>query len=287
MRTRQEIKKQITDAFISNSIIKSIYNLINNKTFEEQFSLVSLENILFDIISYAIFVHEQIVEKNAENSRPQNLPNFIATVLNFHDGLDLVFKNGQFQYDLTNVLDATARKIIARCAVLESNDEEIVVKIAVENNGNLEPATQPQADRILAYLKKMKVPGIPVRLINQSADLLKIDLTVYVNPLIIDTVTGKLLNTSENIFPAKKAGLDYLASLTKFELNGIFVKQHYGIALEQSEGIELVEINSCKWKYAAFPFQEIDKWIVAESGYFKLTEANLTINYLPYDLVNS
>ena len=157
IRTRKEIKKQITDSFISNSTIKSKYGLVDGMTFEEQFSLVSLENIMFDIFSFVIRIHEQIVSKNAENSRPQNLPNFIATVLNFHDGLDLVFKNGQFQYDLTNVLDASARKIIARCAVLESNDEEIVVKIAVENNGNLEPATQPQADRILAYLKKMKV----------------------------------------------------------------------------------------------------------------------------------
>ena len=250
-------------------------------------SKVSIWRLWVWIFTYIIWNSEKIVTENAKNSRPQNLPNFIATVLNYHDGLDLVWKNGSFQYDLTNVINPETRKIIARCAVLESNDEELVVKIAVDSGGNLQPATPVQETRILAYLKQLKVPGVPVRLINQNADLLKLNLTCYVNTLIIDTATGALLNTTTPTYPVKEAINKYLSDLSKYELNGIVVEQHLRETIAEAEGMKLIEINQLQWKYAGFPFQDIDKWKVSEAGYFKINPADLIINYLPYGLVNA
>lgn len=45
-RTRIDIKNQITTSFISNEVIKAAYGLTDGQTFEQQFSLVSFENIL-------------------------------------------------------------------------------------------------------------------------------------------------------------------------------------------------------------------------------------------------
>jgi len=288
-RTIQQIQQDIITAKAAAADLSALEVLTTQEqiiTSADSSSKVAIWRLWVYIFAFVLWIHEQIVEANAKNSRPQNLPNFIATVLNYYDGLDLVWKDGSFQYDLTNVADAGSRQIIARTAVLESNDEEIVVKVATLNGGDLQPLTSDQANRLLVYLKKMKVPGIPIRLVNQTADLLRINITVYVNTLIIDTISGNLLNTTDVVNPVQDAINNYLASLSQYELNGIFVNQHFLDTILKATGVELVEANELKWKYAAYPFQDIDKWKVSEAGYFKINDADLIINYLPYGLVN-
>lgn len=277
--TRQDIKKVMTDKFISNPIIIALYGLTVGRTFEEEFSKVSLENILFDIFSFGLFVHQQIVESNAQNSRPQNLPNFRNSILDFHDGLDLVWKDGAFSYNLTGVEDAEERKIIKRCAVLESNDGELVVKISGADG----PVTEDQKNRIIAYIRQIKVPGVSIRLVNQIADTLRTEITAYVDADIIDLSNGKLLSVAGDIYPVKDAVQSYLS---KLEFNGAFVKNYFINELQGAKGIPLVEINSLEWKYAAFPFIDAGAFRIAEAGHFEISEANLTINYLPYAVVN-
>ena len=46
-RSVQEIKKQMTDAFMADELIREKYQLQEGDTFDARFSLVSLENILF------------------------------------------------------------------------------------------------------------------------------------------------------------------------------------------------------------------------------------------------
>jgi hypothetical protein len=230
------------------------------------------------IFAFVIWLHEKIVEANANNSHSQNQPNLKNSILNYHDGLDLVWKDGRFQYDLTTVLDAEARKIIARCAVLE-NDEGLVFKIATDNAGVLEPVTPEQLTRVSAYIKKIKGPGIPFVVINQNADLIRVTLTVYVNPLVIDITTGQLLSSTSEVFPIEDAIDQYLANL---EFNGAFVKDFFRTTLKDAEGIELVVIENIESKFASFPFIVMGEWKVPDAGYFKINEENLTINYLPY-----
>lgn len=279
-RSSTEIKAAITAHFISRPEIIAMYELVPGQTFEQQFSVASIESIMFDTISEEMAVHEQIVETNANNSRSQNQENLKQTMLDYHDGLDLVRKNGSWEYDLTGVIDAEERKIIDRVAVLE-NDEGLVIKIATDNGGVLEPVTPDQKARIEAYVKKIKVPGIPFLLVNQAADLIKVNLTAYVNPLIIDLPTGKLLSSTTDVYPIKEAIDLYLANL---EFDGAFVKNFFLTTLMKASGIKLVEINSIQSKFAAFPFIDMEQWKVPDAGYFKILEENLTINYLPYAL---
>lgn len=281
-RSTAEIKLDITATYIANDTIIAMYGLVPGQTFEQQFSVVSIENIIFSILAFVISFHEKIVESNANNSRPQNQPNLKQTMLNYRDGLDLVWINGGWQYDLTEVSDAEERKIIDRCAVLE-NDEGLVFKIATNNAGILEPVTPVQKSRIEAYIKKIKMPGIPFSLVNQTADLIKVNLTVYVNPLIVDLTTGKLLSSTEDVEPIKDAIELYLANL---EFDGAFVKDFFRTTLKEAEGIELVVINQIQSKFAAFPFIDIGEWKIPDSGYFKILAENLTINYVPYALAN-
>ncbi len=283
-RSFKDIKLEITSQFVSDVAIIDQYELVPGQTFEEQFSVVSLENIIFSIIAFALFFHESIVSKNAANSRPQNLPNFIESILDFRDGLDLKWKDGQFQYDYAGVSDAADRKIIARCAVLESVDGELVIKVARMVAGALEPLTPEQLVRLDFYIKQKKVPGVQIRLINEAADLIKTRLNVYVDPLMIDLDNGRQLNTTEVIYPVKDAINDYLG---KLEFNGAFVTNFFTRAIEDKEGINLVEVELMQWSFDAIPFEDFTRSKIAESGYFKINNVDLELNYLPYVLVNN
>jgi hypothetical protein len=280
-RDRKTIKKELTDAFISDPTIIALYGLVSGQTFEEQFSLVSVENVWFDNISLAIYEHEQIVATNALNSRPHNLSWYLEKCKNFHDGLELVWLDGQFQYDLTSVLDAEERKIIDRVAVLESSDGELVVKVATDNAGNIEPLSAPQLLRFTNYLRLIKDAGNRIRIINQEADKLKLTLDVYVDVSIIDLATGQLLNTDEVVYPVEEAINNYLSNL---EFNGAFVKEFLKNEIQKASGVKLPLIQSLEWQYATFPFITIAEWKVPEAGYFKIEPTDLTINYLPYVL---
>jgi hypothetical protein len=283
-RTKAQIREAIKISFVTNPDLIALYGLVPGQTFDEQFSTASVEMIWLEQYVDMIYNHEQIVAANAANSRPQNLPNFIATIYNFHDGLPLVWLNGSFQYDLSEVANPEDLKIVDRCAVLESEDGELVVKVATETDGDLEPLTNEQAERLLFYLNQMKVPGVRIRLINEQADLLKATLNVYVDPLQIDLITGQALNTADVQFPVEDAISDYL---TKLEFNGAFVTNFFTRAIEDKPGINLVQIETIQHKFGGFEFTVFDTFKVPQSGYFKIEDADLTINYLPYVLVNN
>src|SRR5690625_6826519 len=60
MRTRAEIKREIVDAFMANEEMQQRYGFDPNQSFESQFSLVSYENVLFEIIAFSHYILEQI-----------------------------------------------------------------------------------------------------------------------------------------------------------------------------------------------------------------------------------
>lgn len=281
-RDRKAIKKEMTDAFISDPNVIAKYGLVEGLTFEEQFSLVSIENNWFDNISFAIYNHEQIVSQNAQNSRPHTIRWYKEQAEAFLDGLPLVWLDGQFQYDLSTVTDADVRQIIDRCAILESNDGELVIKVATDNAGVIEPLTGPQLLRFQAYMQLIKDAGNSLVFVNQSADKLKITLTVQVDVSIIDLANGRLLSTTDVVYPVKDAIASYLDNL---EFNGAFVKTFFIDSIQKAVGVINPVIDVLQWKYAGFDFVDFNQRKVPEAGYFKIDDVDLTINYVGNDLV--
>lgn len=274
-----EIQQQILEAKAQATSLSALEVLttqeqtLNDAT---STSKVAIWRLWVWIIAFAIWLHEQIVSKNAANSRPQNLPNYRTMVLSYIDGVPLIHDGSAFVFDTTGVTDVDDRKIIKRCAVLENN-RGIVVKIATEVGGVLQPVSNEQATRIITYLNQQTQPGVPVRLINQPADDLKLNLTVYVDPLVIDLATGKQLNVSGDVYPVKDAIQNYLKNL---EFNGGFVKNYFNNTIEDAPGVKLATIISLEWKYASLPFSDLGIYKIPNAGHFKIDDSNLTINYL-------
>lgn len=287
MSRLNEIQQEILNAKATSAELNALEVLTTQEqtiTGANSTSKVAIWRLWVYVIAFCIWVHEQIVTKNAENSRPHTIKWYRDQCMNFLDGLALTWINGQFAYNTTGVADVEERKIIDRCAVLESNNGELVIKVATENNGVLEPLTTPQLNRFKAYVRQIKDAGNRIRFINQTADNLKIALTVYVDVSIIDLQTGKLLNTTEDVYPVKQAINNYLANL---EFNGAFVKEFFRDELQKAEGVKRPLIDVLQTQYSGFPFTDILDWKVPNAGYFKIDDANLTINYIANDLVGN
>lgn len=281
-QTFNEIQKQILDAKQMAAELNALEILTVSEqtlTSADSNSKVAIWRLWAWVFAFVLWLHGKLAEENALNAKPQNLPNLKDTILNFHDGLDLKFINGSWDYDLTGIEDPDSYKLITNCAILSPDGGGLVVKVT--NNGI--PLTVEQLNRFKIYFFKKYIPGIPVEYINKEADLLQATITCYVNPEIIDLTTGKLLNTLGDIYPAKESIQNYLK---KLEFNGAFVIRFFENEIMSNEGIDLVEINNIEWKYDSFPFTDFSVSKTPQSGHFKLNEENLTINYQPYVLVN-
>lgn len=264
---------------MANGTFANLYGFEINSDFEAQFSKVSFENILFELIAFVLMAHEQIVERNAENSRPHTIDWYRAQVLNFIDGVGLIWSEGQFQFDLGELTpeEIAERMVVKKCAIEEQANGSLMIKVSGANG----PIEEDELTRLQAYLKNIKDAGNKLKWRNAIADDLLADLTIYVDPLIIDLETGQLLDVEDEIYPVKDAINNYLNHL---EFNGAFVKTKFIDAIQAAEGVQDVQINSLKWKYGGNSFADFGRYVVPYAGYFALADNDLTITYEPNDL---
>ncbi|MFV0505896.1 MAG: hypothetical protein ACK5L5_04185, partial [Bacteroidales bacterium] len=66
-RTIAEIKTEMTNSFIADITVIEKYELEEGKTFEQQFSKVSLESILFYIVAVAVWTLESLFELHSKD----------------------------------------------------------------------------------------------------------------------------------------------------------------------------------------------------------------------------
>jgi len=80
------------------------------------------------IVATAIWMHEQIVERNALISRPHTLEWYKAQTLSFLNGRELFFKDGFFEFDTVglNEKEIEEARIVKYCAVSEVDLDTII-----------------------------------------------------------------------------------------------------------------------------------------------------------------
>ena len=92
-RTIAEIKKEMTDAYISNSIIRDIYGITGDADFDSVFSPVSIESTLFYIFAATAHVIEQMFDQFKTDVEERIDANIIPTVRWYHSSA-LAFQYG-------------------------------------------------------------------------------------------------------------------------------------------------------------------------------------------------
>jgi len=293
-RSIQEIKDTITNPFITNATVVAIYGLQIGLTFLQQFSLFSLENNLFDVVTNAMWTLENLwdifrAEITAEMAKqqPHTKTWYQGKALGFMLGVPLLPDTDIFDTTGMNDEAIEAAMVIKQAAAVKliSNNGYGILRIKVATaapDGSLQPVP-PEAYEALKYymLEKVVDAGTQVVVTTAIADKLRLHLDVYYNPLILNP-QGQRLDGTNNT-PVQDAIKLILQSI---EFNGTLNIKKLERDLTEIEGVQEAQTTMAASKYGDYEYEQtgipnvgaIDVFRVADGGYLVIDD--LQINWI-------
>lgn len=282
MRTIKEIKKDITTRFMANAVLADAYGFQISSPFEQEFSLLSFESILFDIISTTIFILESLFDQHEKEVTTEIFEQKVGRptwyrnkALTFQFGFDLIpdtdlFNNQGFTED-----QIASSRIVKYAAVTESeNESRVIIKIAGEQGNELAPITSEQLTSFRAYIKDIKFSGTQVTVINFLPDRLFLNLEIYRDPLVIDANGISIINGN---VPVEDALREFMKELP---FDGELIIQNLVDKLQLVPGVEIVNVINVQTSWIDPQTNDygtpetVNVKRIPESGYFQIVDFN-------------
>lgn len=280
-RTIAEIKKEMTDYFVRNETIQALYELDPEKSFEDQFSKISLESILFYVVAVSVWALEKLFDRHRQEVteliselKPHSLRWYANKAKAFQFGKSLVPDTDQ--YDNTGLTDEQIRKqqVVKYSAVTEKA-AIVYVKVATGSEGARTPLSPEQEAALEAYFKEVKDAGVKLNVVNLPADEFNVDIDIYYDPQVFDENLNRLDGTGKLVH-------DTIASFVEnLPFNGEYRNSALINTLTELDGVVLVEL-----KQSTAYGQTINAKCVPESGYFRVDKESLGINAVVYETIS-
>lgn len=269
-RTIQQIQQEILTAKANEPALSELNSTSKTAiwrlwTYITAFVIHTLERI-FD-------QHRKEVDERIRTQKVFSLPWYRTMALRFQYGDGFAFAYEQDYYDNAGKTEdeVEASKIVKYAAINEV-EGVLVLKIATEQGGELQRITDEQEQAFIYYINRVKATGVEIRVINSEPDLLSIHMKVLYNPLIMKKDGTLIQDPSEK--PVESAIRKYLKNLP---FNGELVLAHLTDAVQQAEGVEVPHLSLVQTKWVDSPaFENVEIKVVPKSGYFKITNFNIT-----------
>jgi hypothetical protein len=284
-RSTEQIKNSITAAFIGNATISSYYGLTPGKSFDDEFSAVSLENIIFSIVAYAIWVLESLLDIHVgevrqiiADTKAHTVRWYASKAKLFQYGYDLVEDQDYYDNSALTAAQIAASRIVNYAAAAEVS-KGLRIKVATVSGGDLAPLTNQQLTAFAAYMERVKDAGVRLYISSSAADSLKLKATVYYNPLVLDAAGARLDGTGPAPVP------DAVNAFLKSQpYNGLFVVARLVDALQQVDGVVIPHITEVKARFGTKPYNDTPVEYLPDAGYLRIvTPSDLQITYLPHE----
>ncbi len=285
-RTVKEIKDAMTATFCQERAVVDAYNLNTKKSFDQQFSSVSIENILFYCFAFAVWTlevlfdkHREEVERKIEQLEPHTLRWYVNKAKAFMYGRQLV-KDADY-YDTTDMSDTDieAAKVVKYAVASESNTVVYLKVAARGEDGQPAKLNASQFASLTSYMNTVKDAGVAISLVNEDADKIKISMVVYYDPTAMDS-NG---TTEDGTQPVVEAVQQVITNLP---FNGVFRKSDLLAAVTAVPGVEVADISSVQVKTAnAASFADVVGYDKPYSGYYAIDSLN--VSYRSYDALNN
>ncbi len=282
--TISEIKNTICEAYISDPVIIAKYGLDESKTFGEQFSVVSLESILFYAVSVAIWMSSTLFDQHKidmETILSQQLVHrtswYAYKAKLFQFGFELNGDTDNYNNAGATEAQIAASRVVKYSAAITASDKSILfLKIATDNNGKRQPLPENQLTAFSKYINKVADAGVRIRIVNDKADDIRLVLDIYYNPLVLDSLGARLDGSGDT--PIQDVVRAYLNNLP---FNGTYINMRLVDEIQNVDGVEIVELKSAASRYGVYTdFTEINAREVAHSGYYEVSDENLIINFI-------
>lgn len=247
-RTRQAIKKEITATFMGNEVVALKYGFEIGANYDQEFSLVSIENFLFEFIALAIFILEQLFDQHKKevdvalaNQKSGTLPWYRTMALRFQYGFDLVPDHDFFDNSNATLAEIEASKIIKYSAVNESQQtSRVIIKIAGESGNVLAPLNNEQKESFEEYIKEIRFAGVAFTVINYLPDRLYLNIQIQRDSLVLNQYGMSILNGN---YPVNEAIMEFMKNLP---FNGEFRLSNLIDKLKIVEGVKDATILSAQ-----------------------------------------
>lgn len=284
-RTIKEIKDSMTATFVNESAVVTAYGLNTKKTFDQQFSSVSIESILFYCFAFAVWTletlfdkHKAEVEAKIEQLEPHTLRWYVNKAKAFMYGYEAKLKNGTDYYDTSGMseTDIEAARIIKYAVATESNTV-VYLKVAKQNDKQQpEMLNTSELSALTAYMNTIKDAGVAIKLINEKADIINIHIKVFYDATVL---TGAGVNID-----GKEPVVDAVHSvITNLPFDGVYRNTDLLAAITNIPGVEVADIVEVKTKVNnAAEFTKVVGFDKPYSGYYTLPEGGLVIDYVNY-----
>ena len=275
-RVIAEIKLEITKAFMANANLATAYGFAPGSIFENEFSKLSFENILFDIISYSIWLLEQLFDTHKKElneiieAKMPHRPSWYRTKAKaFQYGHDLIFDSDK--YDNTGFSDEQIEQSkIVKYSAVTKNGGQLLIKIATENDGVLSPITAEQKISFDAYIDEIADCGVKYVVVNNQPDILLLTMQIFIDPLVLN---AQGMNILTGKYTVQDAILQYMKELP---FNGEIVLFELERKIKEVEGVNIPNIinaesqiyDSANAEY--YPAMPITVKTVPDSGYFTI-----------------
>jgi hypothetical protein len=273
--------------WISDVDIQAKYGLDPGKSFDEQFATVSVESIMFYIFAFcawtmeALFdLHRAEVMNIINELKPHSLRWYVSKAKAFMWGKALVADTDTYDVAGMTEQQIEAMKIVKYAAAVEKF-AVVYLKIATESGGEPVPVNSQQKAGIEAYIKEVKDAGVVVEIINEPAEYFALDLSVYYDPMVLDSAGIAFDGTT----PVQDTIKRFIKGLP---FNGEYRNAALVDALQVIEGVVIPELHSASTSRDGIAWETVDAKINPYSGYYKIYNAtDLNITFIPYETVSN
>lgn len=264
--TTKEWKKTITDEWLRQPSIIEKYGIDSSKTFEEQFSAVSIESLLFYAQAYGMMLLEKIMgdrftdlEARFARLRPHTLSWYAEKIKAF-----------QLNYTLPADTDVYSEinedaQVVQYCSLTE-RDGVLSAKVAGQKDGKPSRLSTDVVAKVAEYIGRVKDAGVRVLLSSGDADKFSCSLLVHYDPL-------KDI-TADNIRQAISA---YLESMP---FDGVYSNMALIDAVQHIDGVRVAQLLSSGASYGNNTAATIVSTYTPNAGYMELVDSLIELK--PY-----
>lgn len=283
-RTIAEIKKDMADTFIKERAVISAYGLDGKKTFDQQFSPVSIENILFYVFAVALWTleklfdaHTEEVDDRIEQLEPHTLRWYVNKAKAFMFGRRLVTDTDYYDTTGMSETDIDTLRVVKYAVATESNTV-VYLKVAGEREGNPYPLPDSQLSALNSYINEIKDAGVSVQIRNEEADDMKMEIVVYYDPTLLSAEGVSLIDGSKPVEDAVRS------TITSLPFDGVLRKSDLLAAITAANGVEVADITTLDVRpHSSDSWTPVVGYNRPYSGYYKIND--LTVIYKQYSKI--
>ncbi len=271
MRTLEEIKQAIRADFVANITLAESYGLDQDKTFDEQFSTVSLEAILTYIVASAIYLHELIINSKQTELETQIGAAYPFSAQWYHDQARLFQFGDELEFDLSTYkfgyTETDESKKIVQFVAIRQRELAGVTKLQVFAAKAAKAALEAaELAAFTSYIKEIGAAGTHFDFVSLDPDQLELNLIVTYNPQLVDGL-GQLI--TDGSAPVNAAITSYLDNI---KYSGKFNRSRLVDAVQAATGVLDVVLGNVSMNGDLTNTQSFE----SPSGFFQAETINVT-----------